>query len=164
MEQVLTERQGHAKVRSGGFCSHVEKRVRWRSLPAFRANMTAAEARLAHPLRLRPEASGATITGDRTYSDVQLYKDIAGAAARGGGLRPRRDPLPPPPWAPYKPLRHRSPAHTRLDRGRTGLRLAHAPERTGATLLILAVPMLLAGLAFLPGLARELTRALRRPA
>lgn len=45
--------------------------------------MTAAEARLAHPLRLRPEASGATITGDRTYSDVQLYKDIAGAAARG---------------------------------------------------------------------------------
>jgi len=126
--------------------------------------MTAAEARLAHPLRLRPEASGATITGDRTYSDVQLYKDIAGAATRGQDYYHAPPRFQTRPWVSDQPLRHRSPAHTRLDRGGTGPLLAHAPERTGATLLILAVPMLVAGLALLPGLARELTRALRRPA
>ncbi|HUD28755.1 MAG TPA: hypothetical protein VMQ93_07785 [Novosphingobium sp.] len=39
-------------------------------------------------LAIRPETGGAAITGDGTYSDVQLYREIAEAVAGGEGYYP----------------------------------------------------------------------------
>jgi hypothetical protein len=111
-------------------------------------------------LTIRPAASGTAITGNGTYSDVQLYKDIAGAVANGEGYYPAATRLHRThgfPTSPFVTVRLPTLAWIEAGLGWRGTHLllggllggtalawfallrplANAPERIGATLLIL---------------------------
>ncbi|EJL33347.1 hypothetical protein [Novosphingobium sp. AP12] len=111
-------------------------------------------------LTIRPEESGAAITGDGTYSDVQLYKDIAGAVAGGEDYYHAATRLHRAhgfPTSPFVTVRLPTLAWIEAGLGWKATQLllgallavtalawfvmlrplADAPERTGATLLVL---------------------------
>lgn len=111
-------------------------------------------------LTIRPEQGGAAITGDGSYSDVQLYKDIAGAVAGGEDYYPAATRLHRAhgfPTSPFVTVRLPTLAWIEAGLGWRGTHLllgallaitalgwfamlrplADAPVRVGATLLIL---------------------------